>query len=161
MHRVKKYLKIPSITGRHLKKHIDPKLSIRLRMFFVIVLILIGLMLYDVFEGVLSIYLALGGFILGMIVGFFASRMSLIHWHEESAKVVSRIDAIGGVIMALYIIFAILRKWIFEYWLQGATLTAFTFSIIAGMMLGRLFGMHLNIRKVLLGRGIPLKEEKK
>jgi hypothetical protein len=33
-------------------------------------------------------------------------------------------------------------------------LTAFTFSILAGIMLGRLLGMLLKIRTILLDRGI-------
>ena len=161
MNRIKKYLQIPKRKEHHLEKHIDRKLYNRLRIFFVIVIILVGLIIYDVLGGVLNIGLALGGFALGLVVGFFASRMFLIHWHEENAKVVSRIDEIGFVVMLLYIFFALSINWIFGHWFHGAVLTAFTFSILAGVMLGRLLGMRLNVRKVLSDRGIPLEEEKK
>ncbi|MFH1048751.1 MAG: hypothetical protein V1732_03750 [Patescibacteria group bacterium] len=158
MERIKKYLKIPKINEHHLKKHIDRKLFNRLRIFFVIVVILVGLMLYDVFEGILGVNLAFGGFIPGLLIGFFASRIFLIHWHEESAKVVSRMDAIGVIILLCYIFFALSRAWIFEHWIHGAALTAFTFSIMGGIMLGRLLGMRLNIKKILSDRGISFED---
>jgi len=56
----------------------------------VIGIILTGLMIYDVLEGIIGIELSLGGFILGLFLGFLATRMFIIHWHEERAKVVSR-----------------------------------------------------------------------
>ncbi len=158
MKRIKKYFKIPKTKEHHLKKHIDRKLFNRLRIFFVIVMVLSGLMLYDILKGILGIELSLGGFILGLLPGFIASRMFFIYWHEENAKVVSRLDAIGIVILLLYVAFALSRKWILGHWLSGAALTAFTFSILAGIMLGRLLGMRLNIRKVLSDRGISLEE---
>lgn len=158
MKRIKKYLKIPKIKEHHPKKHIDRKLYNRLKIFVIIVIILASLMLYDVREGILSVHLALGGFVLGIAIGFFVSRMFLIHWHEESAKVASRMDAIGVVILLGYLSFAFSRSWIFAHWIHGVALTAFTFSILAGIMLGRLLGMRLNIRKVLSSRGISLED---
>lgn len=158
MQRIKKYLKLPKTKEHHLKKHIDRKLFTRLKIFFVIVIVLSALIIYDISEGILGINLAFLGYILGLIMGFIASRMFLISWHKESAKVVSRLDAIGIVILLLYIVFALSRRWIFGHWLTGSALTAFTFSILAGIMLGRFLGMRLNIRKVLSDRGISLEE---
>ena len=74
---------------------------------------------------------------------------------------VSRMDTIGVVILVSYIAFAISRKWIFEHWIHGATLTVFTFAIMGGIMLGRLLGMRLNIKKVLTDRGISLEDGEK
>jgi len=54
-----------------------------------------GLMLYEVLEGIISIELALGGFLLGLFLGLIATRMFIIHWHEERSKVVSHFDTIG------------------------------------------------------------------
>src|SRR5665811_560592 len=131
------------------KKHIDRKLIFRIRIFYVIGIILTGLMLYDVLEGIIGIELSLGGFPLGLFVGFIATRMFIIHWHEERAKVVSRLDAIGILVMLLYVAFSISRAWFFGHWIHGSVLTAFTYSILAGIMIGRIAGMRLKIKNIL------------
>jgi hypothetical protein len=136
------------------KKHIDRKLIFRLWIFFGIVLVLTGLVLYDVIQGIIDIELAFGGFLLGLFLGYITSRIFIIHWHEDNAKVVSRLDAIGATILLIYMAISLSRTWIFEHWIHGSMLTAFTFSILAGIMLGRLLGMLLKIRTILLDRGI-------
>ncbi|MCE8429881.1 MAG: hypothetical protein J5U19_16020 [Candidatus Methanoperedens sp.] len=98
-------------------------------------------MLYEVLEGIIGIELALGGFFLGLFLGFIATRMFIIHWHEERAKVVSRFDTIGIFVMLLYIAFSASRTWLFGHWIHGSVLTAFTYSILAGVMIGRIVGM--------------------
>ncbi len=138
-----------NINERPMKKHIDRKLIFRIRIFYVIGIILTGLMLYDIFEDTIGIELSLGGFLLGLFIGVIATRMFIIHWHEERAKVVSRFDTIGIIIMLLYVIFSISRSWLFGHWLHGSTLTAFTYSILAGIMIGRIAGMRLKIRSIL------------
>lgn len=150
----KKFFDILKLEDHPSKMHIDRKLIFRLRIFLVIVLVLTCLMLYDVLQGIIDIQLAFGGFLLGLFLGFIASRMFIIHWHEDNAKVVSRLDAIGVTILLFYMVISLSRTWIFEHWIHGSTLTAFTFSILAGIMLGRLLGMLFKIRTILLDRGI-------
>jgi hypothetical protein len=118
------------------KKHIDRKLIFRMRIFYLISIILTGLMLYEVLEGIIGIELSLGGFLLGLFLGVIATRMFIIHWHEERAKVVSRLDTIGIFVMILYVAFSASRTWLFGHWIHGSVLTAFTYSILAGVMLG-------------------------
>jgi len=131
------------------KKHIDRKLIFRIRIFYLIGIILTGLMLYDVLEGIIGIELSLGGFLLGLFIGFLATRMFIIHWHDERAKVVSRFDTIGIIIMLFYVAFSVSRSWLFGHWIHGAVLTAFTYSILAGIMIGRIAGMRLKIKDIL------------
>jgi len=131
------------------KKHIDRKLIFRIRIFYVIGIILTGLMLYEVLEGIIGIELSLVGFLLGLFLGFIATRMFIIHWHEERAKVVSRLDTIGIIIMLFYVAFSASRTWLFGHWIHGSVLTAFTYSILAGIMIGRIVGMRLKIKNIL------------
>ena len=131
------------------KKHIDRKLIFRIRIFYVIGIILTGLMLYEVLEGIIGIELSLVGFLLGLYLGFIATRMFIIHWHEERAKVVSRLDTIGIIIMLFYVAFSASRTWLFGHWIHGSVLTAFTYSILAGIMIGRIVGMRLKIKNIL------------
>jgi hypothetical protein len=145
----KKILNFLNIKEHPAKKHIDRKLIFRIRIFYLIGIILTGLMLYDVLEGIIGFELSLGGFLLGLFLGFIATRMFIIHWHEEKAKVVSRLDTIGIVIMLLYVAFSASRTWLFGHWIHGSVLTAFTYSILAGVMIGRIAGMRLKIKNIL------------
>ncbi|MCZ7357013.1 MAG: hypothetical protein O8C65_08770 [Candidatus Methanoperedens sp.] len=145
----RKILNSLNIKEHPAKKHIDRKLIFRIRIFYVIGIILTGLMLYDVLEGIIGIELSIGGFLLGSFLGFIATRMFIIHWHEERAKVVSRFDTIGIIIMLFYVAFSISRSWLFGHWIHGSVLTAFTYSILAGIMIGRIVGMRLKIKNIL------------
>jgi hypothetical protein len=138
------------------KKHIDRKLIFRIRIFYAIGIILTGLMLYEVLEGIIGIELSLGGFLLGLFLGFIATRMFIIHWHEERAKVVSRFDTIGIIIMLLYVAFSASRTWLFGHWIHGSVLNAFTYCILAGVMIGRIVGMRLKIKNILSEKSISV-----
>ncbi len=145
----KKILNFLNIKEHPGKKHIDRKLIFRIRIFYVMGIILTGLMMYDVLEGIIGIELSLGGFLVGLFLGFIATRMFIIHWHEERAKIVSRFDTIGIIIMLLYVAFSVSRTWLFGHWIHGSILTAFTYSILAGIMIGRIVGMRIKIKNIL------------
>lgn len=155
----KKVLYFLNIKENPAKKHIDRKLIFRIRIFYVIGIILTGLMLYEVLEGIIGIELSIGGFLVGLFLGFIATRMFIIHWHEEKAKVVSRFDSIGIVVMLLYVAFSASRTWLFGHWIQGSILTAFTYSILAGVMIGRVVGMRLKIKNILSEQCISLQKK--
>jgi hypothetical protein len=82
--------------------------------------------------------------------------MFIIHWHEEKAKVVSRFDMIGIFVMVLYVAFSASRTWLFGHWIHGSVLTAFTYSILAGVMIGRIVGMRLKIKNILSEQSISV-----
>jgi len=113
-------------------------------------------MLYNVLEGIIGIEIALGGFLLGLFLGFIATRMFIIHWYEERAKVVSRFDSIGIFVMLLYVAFSASRTWLFGHWIHGSVLTAFSYSILAGVMIGRIAGMRLKIKNILSEQSISV-----
>ena len=140
---------------RHIaRKHIDKKLLFRLRLFILITLVMLGFVTWDILQQTIGVELALVGIVIGITVGFLAGRMFAILWHEDTNKVVVRLDRIGVIILIAYILLAIGRRWVLGMWLQGPVLTAFSLSIIAGTMFGRLLSMGLQIRKVLRQQGI-------
>lgn len=153
---IKKVLNFLNIKEHPAKKHIDRKLIFSMRIFYVIGIILTGLMLYDVLEGIIGIELSLGGFLLGLFLGLIATRMFIIHWHEERAKVVSRFDTIGIFVLLFYVAFSASRAWLFGHWIHGYVLTAFTYSILAGIMIGRIAGMRLKIKNILSEQSISV-----
>ena len=57
-------------------------------------------------------------------------------------------------VMLLYVSFSASRTWLFGHWIHGSVLTAFTNSILAGVMLGRIVGMGLKIENILAEQSI-------
>lgn len=133
--------------------HIDKKLIRRLRILVFILIVMTGVLIYEVYISHINPILLITGIILGVGIGFIAGRMFSIEWHVEDRKVIGRLDRIGVVVLVLYIALSLSRHFIFEYWLKGAILTAFTFSFIEGAMLGRIISMRLNIKRVLTEQG--------
>lgn len=136
------------------RKHLDKKLLFRLYLFVVIFLVMMVILTYDIFLHTIGFMLAAGGLGLGIIIGFISGRIFVTKWHEETNKIVTRIDEIGVVVLVFYFLFAFFRNKIIGYWLHGPILTAFSFSLIAGVMLGRLLSTIRSIRNILSARGI-------
>ena len=111
------------------------------------------MVIYEVSHNYIAGFLAVGGFVLGYLIGLSVKRMHLLSWDAETNKAVTRMDRIGIAILVIYLLFVIFRRWIFSYWLQGHALTAFTFSVAAGAILGRLFSLRKRIRQILKKEG--------
>jgi protein-S-isoprenylcysteine O-methyltransferase Ste14 len=118
-------------------------------------------LIYEISHNYIAIYLAFFGFMLGMVIGILVSRrMHNISWNAETNKAVTKMDRIGIIILVLYLLFAISRHWILSHWLHGYALTAFSLSVAAGGMLGRLWTTRQKIRQILKQEGFlhPKKE---
>lgn len=138
----------------HHSKHVDKKLLFRLKIFAVVFVVMMGIILYDIFQNTITVPIAMGGIGIGILVGLISGRMFNIRWHEEKSQVISHVDELGVVIIILYIAFAVFRKQIFGHWLHGPLLTAFSFSFFAGTMVGRILTTGLSVRKVLHEQGL-------
>jgi uncharacterized membrane protein len=134
--------------------HIDRRLRFRIRLYFLVSLVMIAVVLFDVWRGQVGLLLAVGGFVVGCLIGVIASRMFHISWDEQNSKIVSRFDTVGIVVLVLYILFSVERHTLLGLFVHGPSLAAFTLSVIAGTMLGRAIGMGRNIRKILLAQGL-------
>lgn len=89
-------------------------------------------------------------------MGIVLSRMSHLQWNEDSHQVVARMDAIGGGILLLYLVFVFNRDQWLGYWVRGNDLAALTLSLTAGTMLGRVIGTVRGIRAVLVAWGFSV-----
>lgn len=133
---------------------VHKKLLFRLRRLAIIFLIITGVLIYEISHNNVAGYLALFGFMLGIVIGLLvARRMHNISWDAETSKAVTKMDRLGIIILVLYIVFAISRHWILSHWLQGVALSAFSLSIAAGGMLGRLWTTRQKIRQILKKEG--------
>lgn len=82
-----------------------------------------------------------------------------ISWDKEASKVVGKMDTIGIVILVVYLLFAITRRWIFSHWLEGHALGAFVLSISCGAIISRLWFIREKNRDVLKKAGrLPKKK---
>lgn len=137
------------VSREHARKHIDKRLRIRLRLYFLIAAIMVGIVIFNWAIGKLSLIFSLLGIGGGLIIGIVSSRMFHISWDHDAQKVVSQFDLFGGIILAGYIVFEISREWLFSQYIHGAIAGAITFAFIAGVMIGRVLGTRGKIRQVL------------
>lgn len=114
--------------GRH--HQVDRKLRIRLGIFVLIALVLLGLAAYDVVRGDLAWWEAVLTLVMGLGIGYLFGRAVKIRWHESEEKVITQMDLLG------------------EFF-TGAVLTAITLAAVSGILIGRFLGMRQNIRRTL------------
>lgn len=142
------------------RKVISRRLLAQLRIFGLIFLVMVGLLVYDMAKGLVSLPVGLGGLVLGLLIGVIVSRMYRLSYDEEEQQVAGRIDCVGGAILLLYIAFAIFRNQLFAPFVEAAQLAGFGLSVSAGTMLGRLVGTSRRIRRVLVAWGLqPARSE--
>jgi hypothetical protein len=145
-------MNIKSSLKEHVDK-IDKKLVRRIRMLVIILLVMVGVLVYEILTSHINLFWVLLGIVSGLIVGLIVGRMFSIRWHEENEKVIGKLDVIGGIVLIIYLAVSIVRNWIFAHWFVGAILTTFTISFVTGVMLGRILSLRFNIKRVLIEQG--------
>ena len=141
---------MPQLTNNEkARKHIDKKLRNRLRVYFVISIVLLGVVIYEVISGLVPLTFALLGVIAGILLGIVTARMFHLSWNQDAKKIVSRLDMFGGVILVLYIIFAIFRGKIIGHFIHGSAVGGVSISIVTGIMIGRVLGTRGRIIQIL------------
>jgi hypothetical protein len=145
---------MPRLKRKHLIKHTTPKILWQLRIFGLVSLIMFGIVGYDILTDVIGVSLAIVGLIIGLVVGIISSRMSHLSWDKDGQRVVSRYDAVGVIILIGYISLSVFRNRLVSLFLQGPQVTAFSFSLIAATMLGRVIGTRNGIHGILRDEGI-------
>jgi hypothetical protein len=131
------------------RKHIDKKLRNRLRMYFVISIVLLGVVVYEAVSGLVPFTFALLGVIVGILLGIVTARMFHLSWNKDAKKIVSRLDMFGGIILVFYIIFAFYRGKIVGHFIHGSAVGGVSISIVTGIMIGRVLGTRGRIIQIL------------
>ncbi len=136
--------------GTDFQKHVHKNLQRRLRLFFILSAIMFLLALFDIYNGTLSIGIALISIVIGGIAGFISSRIFHLSWEKDGEVVVGRIDAIGWGVLILYILFEIARTTFFSTVLHlAASATAITYVFVASALLSRVFGLRGRMLRIL------------
>lgn len=139
---------MPKSLKKH-SNHIDKKLQFRLKLYFFISSILIFILIFNVIRGSLRLDLGLLGLGVGVTIGIITTRMFQIFWHEDTKKVISRIDRFGLIILALYMLLEIFRGKLIGYATHNFQVGTIGLALLAGIMYGRVFGTRKKIIKIL------------
>ena len=129
--------------------HLDKRLRFRLRLYFLIAVILIGILVYNIARGALRLDYGVFGLGAGIGIGIISSRMFHTSWNKDAKKVVSRLDTFGIGILLLYIVFEISRERIVAYFTHDVQVGTVGFAVLAGIMFGRVIGTRGKIIEVL------------
>jgi len=129
---------------------LSPKLRRQLRIFSLIALVLLALVLYRVVRGEVAAGPALIAVALGVALGAIVSRVYRLGWDEQTQLIVGEIDIVGGVILALYLIFALTKGHLLGLWVADAhEASVLGLGLTGGVMLGRIVFTGGGIRALL------------
>jgi hypothetical protein len=110
-----------------------------------IVLVMLGFVVVDVAQGALGLGWAVGGLLAGVAVGVVASHSQRLEWDERTDHVVARLDWIGTVILAGYLVLTLARDWVLGHWVHGPALATLGLSATAGALLGQALGTRYGV----------------
>lgn len=136
-------------TLRNHQQHLDKRLRFRLYLYFIISLILLSILIYNIFIGALRLDYGLIGLAAGIGIGIITTRMFHISWSKDAKKVVSRLDTFGVGILILYVLFEFLRGTVIGFFTHGDQVATVGFAVLAGIMFGRVIGTRGKIIEIL------------
>lgn len=131
------------------KKHVDKKLSSRMKIYFFISIIMIWIVVYELAITAINPLIVVGIFLGSIGFGFLMSRMFHISWNADEQVITSRIDKFGGFVLAVYLVFSLARYFLLESYVRHSWVTIITFTTISGVMVGRFLGMRRKIFSVI------------
>lgn len=86
---------------------------------------------------------------IGVMFGVISSRMFRTSWDDQANQVISRMDKFGIAILIAYIVVEFNRTAIVRYVTHNVQVAPISFSILAGIMIGRFIGTRGRIINVL------------
>lgn len=121
-------------------------LKVRLYIYIALCIGIIALITYHIVLDSAGIILPIVALLIGAIAGIGFSRIYQISWDENAGKVISRLDAYGAIILAVYACIEIFREKIVEHFVHGPAVAATSLSLLGGLLIGRILGMRRKIR---------------
>jgi Kef-type K+ transport system membrane component KefB len=141
-------------TSNTLKDKVHKRLRLRVVIYFIISVIVLGISIFHIIEDYASVSLCVVGLLLGVLIGLGVARMYKISWDNTAEQVISKFDFFGIVILFLYIGFEIFRERIVEQFVHGPSVVAVSFAVLAGIMYGRVMGISGKINKIFKEEGV-------
>lgn len=131
------------------KKYIHPKLLRSLRIYFIVSLIVLILVIYDMFRDHANPLLVLLGLIVGIVVGKMFTRIYKISWDDTGGNVIQNMDIYGIILIILYIAFDLSREHLVEIFIHDGSVASVSLALLAGAFYGRVLGSIKVIRRVI------------
>ena len=136
-------------TLEHYRTNVDRRLRNRLILYILISIVMVGLFIYHVVTDHVSLWYPLIALALGFFAGWVISRSRSVSWDANARKVISHIDVYGMIILIIYIVSVAFREQIIAYFVNGSAILATTFAFAAGIMFGRVWGIHGRVSEVI------------
>jgi hypothetical protein len=139
---------------KKLRVHVHNRVLVQLIIFALVSVALLISVAFDAMRGDIGLGLVVVGLGVGVIVGYFVGKIFRLAWHEDTRKVVMSLDKMSFVLIGLYIVFRIFGDQVLGHYLQGAALTALTFTFLSGLLFGRLFSIWRGVVRIFREQGI-------
>jgi hypothetical protein len=124
-------------------------IRVKARIFVLVFLVALTLAVVDAVRlGGYTWLFVVTGLPVGAVVGVVASRMTHLRWDGFARKVVGKIDALGAVILVLYLVFSVFRSRIVDIWVQGPVGGATSIAVLAGVMAGQVIGIRYGLGRL-------------
>jgi cation transport ATPase len=136
------------------REHVNRRLLLRLRFYFILMLLEFAVIGFEVLNGSFAPTTALIFVAAGLVVGIILTRRFHLSWDEKTYTVVGSTDVIGAIILVCYVIFVFAKPDIFGLYLQGQQLLIALVAISAGTQLGRITGTRRGIMRLQQALGV-------
>lgn len=118
-------------------------------MYSVIGLIMFGIVIYDAVTSNISPLWILVGGLIGLGAGYLVGQIFKIYWHEDSQKVMMGIDRLSILFILAYVLLRFGSNALLRQEFHGQELTIITYSLLAGLLIGRMVGILHKAGRVL------------
>jgi hypothetical protein len=135
-------------------KHLHRRILTQLVIIATVALILFVMVGFDALSGAIGFLPVTIAAAIGIAVGYLAGRMFLVIWHEDTKKIIMRMDKTSFILIGLYIAFRIFSTQLLGGYFNGAALSAISFAALDGILVGRLLSLWRNIARILREQGI-------
>ena len=136
-------------TAGVIRKHTHPRLQMQFVLFTIIAIVMLGVVIYDVVNQGASLWLIVIGVLVGGIIGYALSWAFKIRWHEDTKRVIQNADRLSFLLIALYIVVRTGGQQLLGHYVHGPMLVALLYSVIAGVMIGRVIALGRRVGRVL------------
>lgn len=142
------------VLNMKLRHYIHHRILLQLAIIAMAAFVLAGFIVYDALTVDLVFWPIVIAAIVGLLVGYAVGRMFLLTWHQDTNKVIMRMDRLSLLLIALYVAFRIVSSRFLGDYFDGMELTVLSFAALGGILIGRFLSMWRSIRRILREQGI-------
>lgn len=136
------------------RKHVHNRILFQLIVFVIMTAVLATVVTIDMIHEQMNILWVIGSLIAGTLIGIAAGRIFAIKWHPDTQKVILSLDKLSILLIVAYAAFRYASDQYLSRILHGQELTIITFTLLGGIMIGRVFSIGNSVVKVLKQQNI-------